>query len=324
MEFTYFAGNPRVKKSISAMVDADRVPHALLIEGEDGLGKKTLARELARALVCRGEKKPCCECAQCVKALKGVHPDIYEYCAPGSANSFHIDKVRDVISSSHMLPNEARYKIYLLENAHCMNEPAQNALLKILEEPPDYAVFILTARSRSYMLETVLSRVTCVSLSGITPQEGLPIILSRLPEISEAQAKSAIITFGGNVGKAVESLSGGGFEKLISVADEVCACLAGKNEFELMKALSPLVSGRSDTLALVNMLTVIFRDALTGRDMLSGREQSIRLLRHAFTSKKLLDLFEASRQLASMALKNANQQLLITKISCDLSRAAGK
>ena len=214
-------------------MESSRLPHAILIEGEAGLGKKTLAREIACALVCRGSgPKPCCSCAQCRKALNRVHPDIFEYCAPGGANSFHIDTVREIINDCYVIPNEADYKIYILGNAHCMNASAQNALLKILEEPPAYAVFILTAENRSMMLETILSRVATVSVQGVSPDEGAEYITEHNSEISYDEACSAVLTFGGNIGKALESLSGGRFEEMLSLADGFGRGLTAGNEYE--------------------------------------------------------------------------------------------
>lgn len=325
MNFTYFKGNQNVKRRISALFESSRLPHAILIEGENGLGKKTLARELACALVCRSKaEKPCRVCSQCVKAQKGVHPDIYEYCAPGGANSFHISTVREVINDCSVIPNEADYKVYILANAHCMNNAAQNALLKILEEPPAYAVFILTAQSRAAMLETILSRVVSVSVQGVSPEEGAQLIVSQSDDISFDEARSAVLTFGGNTGKALESLSGGGFKELLAVADGVCNGIVCASEYELLKTLSPLVSSRQDTISLLNMLKTVFRDAVAHGEVLSGREESVKLLRRSLTRKKLLNLFEASEALYDMALKNANQQLLVTKICFTLRQAAGR
>ena len=123
MNFKYFLGNEKVKEQISYLINSSRLPHAIIIEGEEGTGKRTLAREIAAALVCRGSgEAPCYECSQCNKAVKGVHPDIYEYSASGGARSFHVDAVREIINDVYMSPNEADYKVYILGNAHCMNE----------------------------------------------------------------------------------------------------------------------------------------------------------------------------------------------------------
>ncbi len=325
MNFTYFIGNENLKKRVSSLVDSARLPHAILIEGESGIGKRTLAREMATALVCRsGGERPCHACSQCVKAVKGVHPDIYEYSAPGGANSFHIDTVRDVIADAYMIPNEAEHKVYILANAHCMNENAQNALLKILEEPPSYAVFILTAENRTALLPTVLSRVVTITVDGVSPQQGADYIVKNFPETDYDEAYSALCAFGGNIGKAAESINGGKFGDMLRLTDEICAGIAADREYELLKKLSPLTGSRQDCAAVLNMLKTVFRDALAGGEILSGREKCVKNLKREFTRSKLLSLYSAAQDLSDMAAKNANSQLLITKICYTLREAAGR
>lgn len=105
MLFNNFIGNEKAKQQISNLYESGRLPHAIVLEGETGLGKRTLARDIAQALVCRAESEhPCGVCSQCVKAKKQLHPDIYEYSAPGGANSFHIDKIRDIIADVYITP----------------------------------------------------------------------------------------------------------------------------------------------------------------------------------------------------------------------------
>jgi DNA polymerase III subunit delta' len=164
MEFQHFLGNEKIKAQLSALVDGGRLPHAVVLEGESGLGKRTLAGELAAALVCRGEHRPCDSCPQCHKARAGVHPDILVYAPEGGARSFHKKTVDQIVGDVYMTPNEADYKIYILVNAHLMSVQAQNAILKVLEEPPAYVRFILTVENKSALLPTVLSRsVVCPS-----------------------------------------------------------------------------------------------------------------------------------------------------------------
>ena len=166
MEFKHFLGNEKIKAQLSALVDGGRLPHAVVLEGESGLGKRTLAGELAAALVCRGEHRPCDSCPQCHKARAGVHPDILVYAPEGGARSFHKKTVDQIVGDVYMTPNEADYKIYILVNAHLMSVQAQNAILKVLEEPPAYVRFILTVENKSALLPTVLSRSVVFRLEG--------------------------------------------------------------------------------------------------------------------------------------------------------------
>lgn len=325
MNFSNFIGNETVKKRISDLINSSRLPHAIIIEGDEGIGKRTLARDIACALVCRAEgEKPCGTCPQCIKAQKGIHPDIYEYSAPGGANSFHIETVRNVIKDVFMSPNESDYKIYILGNAHCMNANAQNALLKVLEEPPSYAVFILTVSNRSLMLETVLSRAVTVTVNGVTPSQGADYIVAQNQKTDYNTAYNALCAFGGNIGRAMASIEGGYLQKITDIVNGVASGIAANDEYELLKTLSVLGSSRQDIAAVLEMLKTVFRDALTGGTALSGQSETVSMLTGKFTRQRLFDLFNATQILLEMANKNANSALMITKICYTLREAAGR
>ncbi|MGN1201937.1 MAG: ATP-binding protein [Eubacterium sp.] len=239
-----FAGNERIIEQLGCLLDSKRFPHAVVIEGAQGLGKRTLARLLATALVCRGEEKPCMECTQCRKAQENIHPDIFEYSASGGINSFHVDVVRNVISDAYVQPNEAEHKVYILGNADCMSISAQNALLKVLEEPPQYAVFILTAQSKSSLLETVLSRSVVISLEGVDVDKGAGYISSHFEGISFDDARSALEIYNGNIGKAVGSFSDSRQNELSNVCCDICKALVEDSEYSLLCACSAFQKDR--------------------------------------------------------------------------------
>ena len=124
MNFESFAGNPEAKAQLSAAVDGGHFPHALLLEGPAGSGKRMLAALLAKAAVCvapAGEK-PCGACSGCLKAAAGAHPDIRTEGGDGAARSFHIDTVRELRDSAYMLPNEAPRRVMILAEAQGMTE----------------------------------------------------------------------------------------------------------------------------------------------------------------------------------------------------------
>lgn len=327
MKLTNFIGNEKVIDRLSKLIESGRFPHALIIEGEEGIGKKTLAKDIACALVCRGNDKPCGECAQCKKAIGAIHPDISEYIPAGTANSFHVDTVRNIINDAYVQPNEADYKIYILANAHCMNQNAQNALLKILEEPPKYVVFILTTNSKSALLSTVLSRSVCVSLEGVDIERAANYITSHCENVDYNTAKKTVETFNGNIGKAIDSLQDSKTSELVDVCNKICKALATSNEYEMMTLCSVFQKDRQGVVFACDLLKSIIRDALfagESSEHISGQEESAALLKSSLSRQSLIKLINTCDELKSTALSNANNALLITKFCYSLNRAIGR
>lgn len=327
MKFNDFIGNEKIIEQLGALMESGRFPHALVLEGEQGMGKKTLARLFAQALVCRGDDKPCGECAQCKKAVQKIHPDIFEYIPSGTANSFHVDTVRQIIDDAYIKPNEAEFKVYILADAQCMNASAQNALLKILEEPPSYVVFILTAISKSSLLSTVLSRSVVVSLEGANIDDGARYIVSHCDDIDFAVAKKTLETFNGNIGKTMESLQDSKTSELIGVCNDICRALVDKSEFDLLTACSAFQKDRQGIVFACDLLKNIFRDALLaggGSEYISGQQETAQYLKTNLTRQRILRLINTCDELKQMALMNANNALLITKICYSLYEAVGR
>ena len=322
MKLTNFIGNEKVIDRLSKLMESGRFPHALIIEGEEGIGKKTLAKDIACALVCRGNDKPCGECSQCKKAIAAIHPDISEYIPAGTANSFHVDTVRNIINDAYVQPNEADYKIYILANAHCMNQNAQNALLKILEEPPKYVVFILTTNSKSALLSTVLSRSVCVSLEGVDIERAANYITSHCENVDYNTAKKTVETFNGNIGKAIDSLQDSKTSELVDVCNKICKALATSNEYEMMTLCSVFQKDRQGVVFACDLLKSIF--AGESSEHISGQEESAALLKSSLSRQSLIKLINTCDELKSTALSNANNALLITKFCYSLNRAIGR
>lgn len=322
-----FAGNMVVLERLGALFDSGRFPHALIIEGEQGLGKRTLAKQLASMLECRDDNKPCRVCTQCKKVLKGIHPDVFEYSSEGGSSVFKVEIVRKVIADAYMQPNEGKYKIYILGNSDCMNASAQNALLKILEEPPKYVIFIITVSNKSKMLETVLSRSVAVTLDGVDINDAAHYILSHYDGFEEKQVRELLSSLNGNIGKTLDALEQGKNNELVNLCNDVCTALVSDNEYELLKCCSAFRKDRQAIVFSMELLKNIFRDALVGAkksDMLSGNSDTVLLISQKLTKQNLIDLIDICDKLKEAALMNANNQLLITKICYSLRTAIGR
>ena len=146
-----------------------RMLHAYLICSGDIRGEE-LAADMARLAVCSGKgARPCDVCADCRKAIKGIHPDIVTVSKPldskgSEKGEIVVSQARDIISEAYILPNEAQAKVFTIRQADSMNMSAQNALLKLLEEPPSYAYFFLVASNPQALLTTIRSRLAQVNV----------------------------------------------------------------------------------------------------------------------------------------------------------------
>lgn len=147
----------------------DKLSHAYIISGPAGSGKSSLADTLAAAIVCSGEgMRPCGICRDCRKAIKHIHPDIIFIDKADNDKAILVNQIRALRSDAIVMPNDASKKVYIIKNAGTMNDFAQNAILKLLEEPPRHAAFILITENPSELLPTVRSR--CVSFLLTPPQ----------------------------------------------------------------------------------------------------------------------------------------------------------
>lgn len=161
MGFSGLLGNSSLKQRLSASFAAGKSSHCYLLCGPKGSGKHTLAQYLSAAMECTGQDVPCTTCRDCRKALAGNHPDVITVDDP-EKKIVPVDLIRKLQADAYIKPNEGRRKVYIIPRAMDMNDNAQNALLKLLEEPPAYAVFLLLTDNAEKLLPTVRSR--CVEL----------------------------------------------------------------------------------------------------------------------------------------------------------------
>ncbi len=275
---------------VSSLTEQGSFPHGVLVECQNDSEGESFARFIANCLVCSGERKPCGVCPNCVKAQGKGHADIYETdgIEKSKSKNFSVDAIRKVRDDAFIAPNESNKKVYILKNAKNMNEQAQNALLKILEEPPSYVYFIIVAQSRSTMLETVLSRVQIFSL------------LSDEGEITdkEMQAVKGIV------------------KSLLSV-----------NELSLMEQTAVFQKNNQLAKSVLQLLTEVFRDALvlkSGYEREFRFPKETKSLYSSLTAKSLLQLIEACNELIESIDRNCNNNLLLVRMCYELKRAIGR
>lgn len=328
MGFEGLIGNEKTKELLTGLLEAGRFPHAVILEGEEGIGKKTLAWEIALALMCTGSgQRPCRECAQCKKVLRRIHPDIITYSPSNKSNTVSVDDIRALISDAYVKPNESDYKLLIVEQCKNMRSEAQNALLKILEEPPEYAIIILCTETKSTFLETVLSRSVVITLKGVSSAEGAEYICSQNSEINYDEALSALDVAGGNIGKAIQTLGDGKLKRIMEIANDIALSSIQNNEYELLKACGVFERDNKTLIAALTFLKSILRDSLLsgcGADLISKQEKTVNALSYNLTKGKLLKMIDVCDEIIRLAKGNGNNALLITKFCYELRRAQGR
>lgn len=163
-------GNESTLETLKKAASSGQPSHAYLFTGPEHVGKTTTARRFAAALLCGRPNAPCGTCANCVLLESGNHPDYLEVGSDEEAKTIPITEVRELSKQLSLMPHSSRFRVAVISNAERLGLPAQNALLTLLEEPPEYAVLILTATTPSRLLPTTVSR--CQQIRFSLPEAG--------------------------------------------------------------------------------------------------------------------------------------------------------
>lgn len=262
MENFSFYENEILKDTIRSMVVKNRVVNSLLVYGEQGLGKKTAADYISSALLCeKGNGIPCGECKSCRMVLHKTHPDVIYAVPSGKSGNYKIDTLREIVENAPIMPNEGKFKIYIIADMDNTLIPAQNALLKLIEEPPDHCVIILTAQSRSSLLPTIISRVVSLSVHEVS-KDSCEKALAQYGYDSEEIQKSIDI-LGGNIGKCKSYLDGEDIVDAVTITRNITDAVITGDEYLMLKEFSGLIGAKPMTIMVLNLLCEVIRDAMS-------------------------------------------------------------
>ncbi len=208
MELSALTGNARLKEQLS--MRRNGLPHACILSGPEGSGKHTLSRLLVAAMLCTGaemEGRPCGVCPACRKVKNGTHPDVITV-GPVGGKAVTVEQVRQARASAFIQPNEGERKVYLFEQADELSLACQNALLKVLEDGPPYAAFLLLAENAGALLQTVRSRCEELPLTPVSLPESEEWLTRRYPGKTPEEIRQAALDCQGILGRAVQELEG--------------------------------------------------------------------------------------------------------------------
>lgn len=304
MGFEVLLGNERLKQNLAESLARGHISHFYLIAGPEGSGKHTLARLLAAAILCRGRRKPCFACGPCRKVMDGSHPDFITVDDP-EKKTVPVDLIRQARADIYIQPNESEHKIYLFPRAQDMGLPGQNALLKVLEEPPEYAVFLLLADNPDKLLPTVRSRCTELHMQAL-PEEILRRQLqSDFPQAQAEDITAAIFRSGGFLGQARRLLETGG--QLPPQTEAFVSAFSHKDSLALLGVLAPMEKMKRDALAqLLESWLELTESALATRSGVRAVSPHARQMARARTAAELHDAAAALRRALECTQSNVS------------------
>lgn len=247
----------------SELIRKGREPHSIMICGEHGLGKRTLARLIASQLLCeKGGGSSCGVCRSCRLIEASQHPDVITLESSETGN-YKVENIRAIVSDAVISPNEARFKVYIIPDLDRSVQTlvqVQNILLKLIEEPPDHAVIILTARSKEIFLETIISRTLNLTVEEVTPAAALGYLFGQGHD--PQQSEEAVRRCGGNIGGCLEYIADESVRSIAEKAAQAVSALAANDEYELLRVISSGEGRREPFIRLMGFMQRAVRDAV--------------------------------------------------------------
>ena len=286
MGFRRLLGNDQLKQNLKNALSSGHISHFYLISGPVGSGRHTLARLLAAAILCQGHQKPCMNCSACRKILGDNHPDFITVDDP-EKKTVPVDLIREARADIYIQPNESDHKIYLFPRAQDMGIPGQNALLKVLEEPPKYGVFILIADNPESLLPTVRSRCTPLHLQPLSESILLQALAAEFPAASQEDLHAAAIRSCGFLGQAKKLLDGS--TAVTPQTESFVKSFSQRNPLLLTQTLVPMEKWKRDQLIpILQQWLELLEGALACRAGMPGIDPLSRTLSAGRSSQDLM------------------------------------
>jgi DNA polymerase-3 subunit delta' len=319
--FSPILGQTKALALLSRALKSGRLAHAYLFAGPDGVGKTTVALDLAAVLLCRdpNAEQPCGTCPGCRKFQSGNHPDLLRIRPDGAA--IKIDQIRELKKGLSFAPFESRQRVVLLEEAHTMRREAGNSLLKVLEEPPANNLLVLVGNAGS-LLDTIVSRCQVIPFAPLPLALAAEIIRRRRPELDEAGALALAELAGGCPGQALALEADGMLALYQRIVEELLArqgAAAERVERALALAVE-LTEVKEGMELLLTLLRIFYKNAMAARTAIAAGAFAPEALR----ARERWNLHQLSAKMAAIDLaeqalaRNCNRGLTSETLLLDL------
>ncbi len=260
-DFENIIGHENIIEHLQKAIISHKISHAYIFNGEEGMGKKLLATAFAKTLQCEEKGTLSCNrCKSCVQAESKNNPDIIW--VTHEKVSIGVDDIRlQVNGDIQVKPYNSPYKIYIIDEADKLTEQAQNALLKTIEEPPEYAVILILTSNINVLLPTILSRCVQLNLKPVDKQTIKEFLMAK-HHVPDYKAEMASTFSGGNVGKAIKYTSSEDFEQLKSNALHILKYIDEMELYEIILGLKLLTNNKSNIEDYIDLMILWYRDIL--------------------------------------------------------------
>ena len=224
-----FLGNDKLKKEVKNLILSERLPHGIVLQGDEGTGCGFFAKLLAAEYLNDGNNL----------VMRDIHPDCISVEGSGSSGEISVQTVRDALFEANKaaVMTEGR-RVILIKNAEMLNQSSSNALLKMLEEPPEGVIFILTVKKDTDLLPTIISRSVIYRIHSPGVDMCSEEIMNRIPGCTKEKADEISELFDGNVGLAIKALTDGTYSAMSLAGREFCKAALDRNRFAMIQWLS--------------------------------------------------------------------------------------
>lgn len=260
--FREVLGNEEIKMHFLEGIRTKRISHSYIINGEQGMGKMTVAKAFAMTLLCEtGEEEPCMQCHSCKQCMSDNNPDII-YVQHEKPNLISVDEVRSqLVSDITLKPYSNPYKIYIIEDAQLMNVQAQNAILKTIEEPPQYAVILLLTTNLDMLLPTVQSRCVTLNMQPLK-KDVIKEHLMKKERVVDYQADVISSFASGNLGKAKALVTSPEFMEMQEEVVQLMRHIKDMQAYEVVAAVKRVADFKYTVQDYLDFMLMWFRDVL--------------------------------------------------------------
>lgn len=261
-EFKDIVGQEQIKEHLQSALSSGKISHAYIINGEKSSGKEFIAKIFAMALQCeKGENNPCHQCHSCKQALTDNQPDIIRVMHE-KPNTISVDDIRVQINNDVAIkPYSSPYKVYIMNEAEKMTVQAQNAILKTLEEPPEYAVILLLTTNVNSLLPTILSRCVVLNMKPVADELVRKYLMEEM-QVPDYKAEVCVAFARGNIGKARLLASSEDFDNVKNEALSLLKYIQDMELHEIVAAIKKINDYKLEINDYLDIMAIWYRDVL--------------------------------------------------------------